>query len=121
MDRWEAQFEFWGSFGVPAYEQYSVPDADELTYPYITYQAASGLWDSTASLTASIWTRSTSWAQADALADMIADELAHGGKGIRYDDGIIWLTAAEPFAQSMGDPDDDRIRRKVLQVRCNFL
>ena len=40
MDRYEAQYAFWSSFGVPAYEQNSVPDLDDLTFPYITFEAA---------------------------------------------------------------------------------
>lgn len=120
MDKYEAQYSFWASFGVPAYEVSSVPDAKELTFPYITYQAVNSGFDENAVINASIWTRSTSWTQADALANAIQDELKNGGKVVPYTGGIIWITPEVPFVQNMGDPEDDRIRRKVLMVQLHF-
>lgn len=120
MDRWEAQYAFWSSFGVPAYEASSVPDRDDVTYPYITYEGASAQFDGDVMRNASIWTRSTSWNTADTLADLIESRLKDGGSIISYSGGMIWITAETPFAQSMGDPDDDRIKRKLLSVVYHF-
>lgn len=116
MDRWEAQYSFWASFGVPAYEENSVPDLDEVTFPYITYQAVSSPFDGDAMINASIWTRSTSWLVADNLSDAIETRLKNGGAVVPYTGGILWYTAETPFAQNMGDPDDDRIKRKLLAL-----
>lgn len=121
MDKWQALYEFWSGFGCEAYEQNSVPDRDDIEYPYITYPAASGLFDSGTSVTASVWTRSTSWELADSLSDAIEAELSRGGKTVRYDDGLIWITVGQPFSQSMGDPSDDKVKRKVLTVYYAFL
>lgn len=120
MDRYEAQYAFWSSFGVPAYEQNSVPDLKEVTFPYLTYQAAASPFDSDVSVNASIWTLSTSWATADALSDLVETALKNGGYRVMYEGGLIWVTADNPFAQNMGDPDDDRIKRKLLSVTLHF-
>ena len=120
MDRYEAQYRFWSSFGIPAYEQNSVPDLDKVTFPYITYQAAASPFDGDVSVNASIWTRSTSWLSADTLSDAVEYRLKNGGAVLPYTGGVVWITPDTPFAQSMGDPDDDRIKRKLLTVTCHF-
>lgn len=119
-DKWQALYNFWSSFNVPAYEENSVPDLDEVTFPYITYEAVSATWDSDYVGNASIWTRDTSWAAADELANAIETALKDGGQIISYTGGMIWITAESPFAQSMGDDTDDRIKRKILTVQYHF-
>ena len=120
MDRYEAQYNFWSSFGVPAYEQNSVPDLDIVTFPYITFAAVATPFAGEVDINASVWTRSTSWQTADALADLIDTRLKYGGEIVGYDGGIIWITAGTPLAQNMGDPDDDAIKRKLLNVELHF-
>ena len=120
MDRYEAQYKFWASFGVPAYEANSVPDETEVSFPYITYNAIATPFDGDAVVNASIWTRSTSWLAADTLADAIEAALKDGGQVLHYNGGLIWITAETPFAQNMGDQDDDRIKRKLLTVALHF-
>ena len=71
MDRWEAQYQFWNSFGVPAYEANSVPDVKNLTYPYITSEAMAGGFGSILPITASRWNESTSWATVDDITDNV--------------------------------------------------
>lgn len=120
-DRWQAQYAFWaGLLDVPVYEENSVPDADTVSFPYLTYQAVMGGFDTDTSVSASIWTRSTSWAQADTLANGAFAAIENGGKSVPYDGGMIWFTAGEPFAQSMGDPDDNSVKRKLLNVMAHF-
>lgn len=121
MDRWEAQYKFWSGFGVPAYEQNSVPDADHVVFPYITYEAVSSEFNEDASPYASIWTRSTSWASADRLSDLIEGSIRGGGAIVEHNNGILWITANAPFSTSMGDPNDDMVKRKLLSVTIHFL
>lgn len=124
MDRWEAQYAFWSSFGVPAYEENSMPTGDlRPAYPYITYQAAAGGFGADNFVNGSIWTRSGSWLQADTLSDAIEAKLggrSGGGFIIRYDGGGIWITAEDNFAQNMGDTEDNMIKRKLLSVVLRF-
>ena len=119
--KWNAQYDFWSSFGIPAYDAASVPDGDDAPdFPYITYTGYNSGFDEDARSLVSIWTRDTSWAGADAIADQIHDALVHGGAVVPYDGGMIWITAGEPFAQNIGDPNDDLIRRKVLNIILHF-
>lgn len=119
MDKWQAQHDFWSSFGVDAYEEHSVPDGAK--FPRITYESASSVFESLVSITASIWTRSTSWATADALADTIERYIKNMGcpeiKGGRYRVYIGDTT----FAQKMDDPEDDQIKRIILNVTFEFM
>ena len=121
MDRWQAVYNFWSSFGIPAYEENSVPDLKDLTFPYITYQARASAFDYNASGNASIWSRNTSWTEADGLSDMIMTRLQDGGENVPYTGGVIWITAGAPFSQSMSDPSGALVKRKLLTVTYNFL
>ena len=58
-DKWQALQAFWGSFGIPAYEQASVPKGVQL--PYISYNGEVGAINEPLPLSASIWCRDTSW------------------------------------------------------------
>ena len=119
MDKWQAQHEFWSSFGVPAYEEHSVPDG--APFPRITYEAATSVFESLVSITASIWTRSTSWATADGLADEVERYIKsmecpviNGGRYRVY-------IGDTTFAQRMDDPSDDQIKRILLNVTFEFM
>ena len=121
MDRWEAQYAFWASFGVPAYEENSVPDRGEISYPYITFQKVLTPFYGRTVVNPSVWTRSPSWAEADALALSIFERTDGGGAPISFDGGSIQAYADENnFAQSMGDPEDDLIKRYRLSVILDF-
>lgn len=121
MDKWQAQYKLWSSFGLPAYDASSVPDGDDKPdFPYITYQGVDGTFNSDIPASVSVWTRDYSWLPANAISDTIYQALKNGGVTVRYDGGIIWVTAETPFSQNMGDPDDDLIRRKVLNVLLHF-
>ena len=121
MDKWQAQHNFWNSFGVPAYEEHSVPDDQRNTFPRITYESAISAFEDLVSITASIWTRTTSWEQADTLANTIERFIKDMGcpeiEGGRYRVFIGNST----FAQKMDDPEDDQIKRIVLSVTFEFM
>lgn len=119
MDKWQAQYDFWSSFGVDAYEEHSVPD--KAPFPRITYEAATGTFEIPVSITASIWTRTTSWVQADTLADAIERYIKSMGcpeiNGGRY---RVYIGNTK-FAQRMDDPEDDQIKRILLNVTFEFM
>ena len=121
MNRWEAIHQFWSSFGVPAYERNSTPDIKTLSFPYITYEAAVGSWEDIIPLTASIWDKSTSWRTIADLSDTI-ERTIRLSLSITYDDGMyrVWI-GDTPFSQNMGDPEDDKIKRKLLTVNFEFM
>lgn len=119
MDKWQAQHDFWSSFGVNAYEEHSVPDG--AGFPRITYEAAMSTFENLVAITASIWTRSTSWTTADLLANQIESYIKSMGcpeiEGGRYRVFIGNTT----FAQKMDDPEDDQIKRIVINVTFEYM
>lgn len=109
---------FWASFGLTAFEENAVPADAE--FPYITYELVTDAFGGTAVMSASVWYRSTSWVEANAKAEEIGEAIGFAGKIIHADDGYIWIQRGTPFAQSMGDPEDDMIRRKVLSITAAY-
>lgn len=104
---------------MPAYDDTSVPA--DARFPYITYEGQVGPFESVQTITASIWTESRSWLQADTKADEIEAYIKDMGcpkiKGGRY---RVFI-GDTPFAQNKGDPDNDRIKRKLLHVNFEFM
>lgn len=120
MDKSQALYAFWASFGLMTYDESTVPDNASL--PYITYETRIGSFgDTPKQLNASLWYRSSSWAGADAMMQVIYRRIGLGGVVLPCDGGAIWLKRGETFAQRMGDSSDDMIRRYVLQVEIEFL
>ena len=122
MDKYEALYSFWSSFGVPAFEENSVPTGDEYPkYPYITYEVATGGFNADIQVNGYIWTRSNSWTTCDNLTEQVADRLKNGGEFISYDGGAIWITATDDFTENMTDYSDDKIKRKILNVVLHYI
>ena len=117
----QALYDFWNSFGLTAYDEYTVPTGDaKPQLPYITYSAATGDFDNDVQISGSLWYKGYSWADADRKAAEISAALANGGKLIPYSDGRLWIKRGTPFAQHMAD-DDDTIRRIYLNLTAEYL
>ena len=127
MTKAAAIYKFWNSFGIKAYEENTVIDADEEgnpvepTFPYITYQLVTDSFDREVASTASLWYRSESWTAINAKTEEISAHIGLGGKIIKCDGGCIWIKRGQPFAQNMGDESDDLIKRKYLNITAEFM
>lgn len=122
MTKEAALYNFWSMFGLPAYEENSVPSGEDgAEFPYITYQVVTDSFGNDVALTGSVWYRSTSWKEANAKAQEISNVLSRGGVTLTCDGGIIWLRRGVPFAQSMGDESDDLIKRKYINLVAEFM
>ena len=119
MTKAAAIYRFWSGFGLTAYEENTVPN--DAAFPYITYQLVTDSFDREIQLTASIWYRSESWAGINAKTEEISQKISRGGKIIPCDGGAIWLKRGQPFAQNMGDENDDLIKRKYLNITAEFI
>ena len=118
----QAIHQFWSMFGLTAYEENAVPTGDDAPkFPYITYSVAISGFNEETQLPASIWTRSTSWVTANNMADSIMKYIGLGGKILKCDGGAIWIKRGSPFSQSMGDPSDNLIKRKYINITAEFL
>ena len=126
MTKAAAIYQFWNSFGIKAYEENTVIDADEEgnptepTFPYITYQLVTDSFDREVAATASLWYRGESWTAINAKTEEISAHIGLGGKIIKCDGGRIWIKRGQPFAQNMGDESDDLIKRKYLNVTIEY-
>ena len=127
MTKAAAIYQFWNSFGIKAYEENTVIDADEEgnpvepTFPYITYQLVTDSFDREVAATASLWYRGESWTAINAKTEEIAQHIGLGGKIIKCDGGRIWIKKGQPFAQNMGDESDDLIKRKYFNLTFEFM
>ena len=121
MTKAAAIYQFWKSFGLPTYEENSVPTGDNApALPYLTYQFATDDFGKEVALTSSLWYRSTSWTQANEKAEEISKAIGRGGKMLPCDGGAIWIKKGTPFAQNMGDECDDMIKRKYLNLVVEY-
>lgn len=119
MDKIQTLAAFWNGFGLPAYDETDVPD--DATLPYITYEVSSDSFGTQLMQSASLWYRSSSWADITQKEEQIAEFITRGGRTLKYDDGVMWIQKASPWAQRMADPSDEMIRRIVLSVLVEFL
>lgn len=119
MNKYQALQSFWGGFGLKAYDETSVPDNSAL--PYITYESAGDSFDNTLFLSASLWCRSTSWTALIGIEQTISDAIGRGGKLVKYEGGTFWIRRGHPWMHRMDDPEDDSIRRIILNVIIEFI
>lgn len=119
MTKAAALYNFYSSFGLTAYEENSVPE--DASFPYLTYNVSTGSFGEDNAMYINLWYRSTSWTGINAKTEEISAAIGRGGKVIKCDGGAIWLKRGSPFAQSMGDPEDDLIKRKYINITAEFL
>lgn len=125
MNKAQAIHSFWSSFGIPAYDQNTIPNDDDNADhrpepPYITYEVIEDSLNTPVALSGSIWYRSTRWAEITQKANEIAAEIGYGHKIIKIDGGYLYITKGTPFAQRMSD-EDDSIRRIYINLMVEFL
>lgn len=119
MDKAQAIHSFWSSFGLPAYDQDSVPSDAQL--PYITYDVSTGAIGDFVSLSGHLWYLSTSWEAISKKADEIARAVGeHGHKIMKVDGGYVMVAQGAPFAQRMSDQSDERMKRMYINVSAEF-
>ena len=121
MDKFQALQSFWSSFGLPAYDENTVPTGDaKPNYPYITYDASVSNLGAPVALSGSLWYYGTSWAQITAKMSEVQAGIGRGGKIITIDGGALWIKQGSPFAQRVSDPND-MIRRIFINIEAEFI
>ena len=116
-DSWQALHNFWSGFGIPAYDQATVPD--DAVMPYITYTALVAPFENTVLLTGDIWYNSTRWDTISQKANEIATALS-GYKllNVRTNEYVM-LTQGSPFAQRLYDTNDS-VKRIHINITGEF-
>lgn len=99
-----ALYNFWSSFGIPAYSEGNIPD--DAVLPYITYNICEPHWSDQASTFAKVWYQGTSYT---AIATKVKEIKQRIGDCISLpvDDGSIYLYPEENFAQIQMDKDGE--------------
>lgn len=118
MNKAQALTSFWSSFGLPAYDENSVPQDAKM--PYITFSVGTASLDEDVSLTASLWWYSNSWQAISLKADEISSTIGIGGKVIKLDHGYMWIKRGTPFSNRMEDINLG-VRRIVININTEFL
>lgn len=118
MDKVQALNAFWNGFGIPAYDENSVPD--DLQLPYITYNVTSDNIGNVVSLHAILWYKSTSWREITLKQEEIAEKIGYGHLTIPFDKGYIYLARGTPFAQRYLDTDDS-VKSIYINLQAEFL
>lgn len=118
MDKAQAIHSFWSGFGLTAYDENTV-DEDAVT-PYITYSVSTDNLDEPITLNGSLWYRSNSWEEISQKIEEISSAI-YRMRPIKIDDGYLWITKGNPFAQRMSEPGDDMMRRIYINLIVEFL
>ena len=111
-----ALYEFFSGFGIPAYEENSVPDT--ATYPYITYRLIQPEWHEAGSLYANVWYRGSSLSPLLAKVDQISNAIGEG-KSIKTPDGVIYLHKDMLFFQMLTQENDEMVKCGYLSLVIN--
>ena len=93
---------FFQGFGIPAYQEGSVPD--DVSPPYITFNVSQPEWNQKASMYARVWDRSTSNAFIIDVADQITAAI---GESIKFPfaGGYLIIWPETPLIQITVDGD----------------
>ena len=116
MDKWQAIYTFWSSFGIPAYDSTSVPK--DAQYPYITYEPSVAGFENVISLPGKIWYRSTSLVGISQKVEEIAKAISPYTR-IPVDGGYLFISPGVPFAQP-APSEDDNIKGKYINIQAEF-
>lgn len=127
-----AFYNFFAGFDIPVYEESTcldekempeMPETTESRFPYMTYSADFGSWNSgETSVVVNLWYRDgRDWLECDAKSNEILRAIGFGGITLECDDGLIWLKYGSPLKQNMRDAQDDKIRRKYINLSAEFL
>ena len=113
-----ALFNFFNSFGIPAYPKTAIPD--DVQMPYITYDVVVDSFGEDVSLSADIWYKTDSEKMPNKKAQEIADKVTMGGISVPCDGGLIWIKRGSPWCQSVTDTDNT-VKRRYLNFDVEYL
>lgn len=121
MTKGQALYNFWSGFGLPAYDENTVPENPGERY--ITYTTQTDSIGNVLNLYGNIWDmNSNSWQFVSEKAEEIAEAIVRRHP-ISYgiDNGRLYIAKGSPFAQRMSDPGSDRVRRMYINIQAEFL
>ncbi len=114
----KAIYDFFSSFGIPAYEEHQL--FAEMPLPYLTYSYSAGSFrDGEISGTVKIWyDDSSDWEDADSVERLILDKLGSSGYITPCEGGGILIKRGKPVSKNNSD---GRIRQKQMNIVYEFI
>lgn len=126
MDKSQALYQFFSSFGLSTFDENSVPyeysfnnPSNTTKQPYLTYNVEIGDYGDEIYTSFSLWYYSNSWANIESKRKDIENALKDGGVNIAYDGGNIWIKKSNPFAQRIGD-SNDAVKRYKINIAVEY-
>lgn len=114
----KALYDFWSSFGLPAYPENNVPYSEDgvnpVDPPYITYRVTRPEWRTQVSTYARVWYKDTSYKAISEKIDQIESRI---GEGIMLptDNGFLLLFKDLNFCQ-FEPTEDSRLKVAYLSL-----
>ncbi|HPY84041.1 MAG TPA: hypothetical protein PLS20_03240 [Ruminococcus flavefaciens] len=116
--KYQALHTFYSSFGVPAYEENSVPETAKP--PYITYEVITSEFDGeNIALSCQIYDKSNSLKNLNKLTEQLSVRL-RGGCKLVCDDGYIMLYRGEPFAKPL-PTWDKTVKGRYINISADYI
>ena len=114
-------YEFFNSFGIPAYPSSSVPD--RATFPRITYDLVMDGWlGGEQNIPVNVWYRTESEAEPNAKVREMRDAIGPNGKYVTCDGGALWIKRGMPWAQAMVvEGEDEQVKRRYVNVNVEYI
>ena len=121
MNKSQAITNFWSGFGIPAYDENTVPDNPGQRY--IAYSVSTGSLDDVINMYAKIWDLDTnSWKFVEDKASEIAYAITTMvPPTIQIDNGRLYISKGNPFSQRLSDAENDRVRGVYINIQAEFL
>lgn len=118
MNKYQALYEFYSGFDIPAYEENSVPENAKL--PYLTYEIMTAEFDmENIAMSCQIYFKSDSLMKINALTERLYNKL-DGGCKLKCDTGYIILYRGRPFAQNR--PSGDKtVKAKYINISADYI
>lgn len=115
-----ALYDFFASFGIPAYAETATPS--DAAFPYLTYELVMGAWgQGEVNIPVNLWYRGDSEKSPNAKVREIGQRLGLGGVTIPCDGGMLWLKKGEPWAQAVKvEGEDEKIKRRYVNINVEF-
>lgn len=114
----KALYDFWSSFGIPAYPENNVPYSEDgvnlVDPPYITYRITRPEWRTQVSTYARVWYKDTSYIDISNKVDQIESRIGEGVM-LPTDNGFLLLFKDLNFCQ-YEPTEDSRLKVAYLSL-----
>lgn len=121
MTKDRALFEWFQQFGMPFYPVTALPPANDITFPYGTYEPVFSYNGDITYPTVNIYFLTESEVIPNEKAAEIGKVIGMGGTLVKCDEGLMWIKRGSPFVQGINDPDNSNIKRRLISIAIEFI